>query len=60
LIGQFPEIGKLLPEVAKPSGVRKIVVEGFPYWVVYRELPAELYIIAIAHFRRKPGYWRYR
>ncbi len=45
-------------EVSKRRGVRKIAVEGFR--VVYQELPALLYIIAIAHFRRRPGYWRFR
>jgi toxin ParE1/3/4 len=60
LIRQFPEIGKRAPEVPRTSGVRKIAVEGFPYWVVYQELPALLYVVAIAHFRRRPGYWRYR
>jgi len=60
LIRQFPEIGKRAHEVSKASGVRKTAVEGFPYWVVYQELPSLLYIVAIAHFRRRPGYWRYR
>jgi toxin ParE1/3/4 len=60
LIRQFPEIGKRVSEIPWTSGVRQIAVEGFPYWVVYRELPALLYVVAIAHFRRKPGYWRYR
>ena len=60
LIRQFPEIGKRAPEVSKASGVRKIALEGFPYWVVYQELPSLLYVVAIAHFRRRPGYWRGR
>jgi len=60
LIRQFPEIGKRAPEVHRTSSVRKIAVEGFPYWVVYQELPALLYVVAIAHFRRRHGYWRYR
>ncbi len=40
LIRQFPEIGKRAHEVTKASGVRKIAVEGFPFCVVYQELPA--------------------
>ena len=60
LIRQFPGIGKRAPEVSKANGIRKIAVEGFPYWVVYQELPALLYVVAIAHFRRRPGYWRFR
>lgn len=60
LIRQFPEIGKRAPEVSKASNVRKIAVEGFPYWVVYQDLPTLLYVVAIAHFRRRPGCWRSR
>jgi hypothetical protein len=59
-IRRFPGIGKLAIEVSKTRGVRKIAVEGFPYWVVYQELPGLLYVVAIAHFRRRPGYWRFR
>lgn len=60
LIRQFPEMGKRAPELPGKRRVRKIAVEGFPYWVVYQELPALLYVVAIAHFRRRPGYWRNR
>jgi toxin ParE1/3/4 len=60
LIQEFPGIGKPAPEVPKASGVRKIAVKAFPYWVVYQELPSLLYVVAIAHSRRKPGYWRHR
>ena len=60
LIQQFPRIGKLAPEFLSGSSVRKIAVEGFPYWVVYQESPSLLYVIAVAHFRQRPGYWRSR
>jgi hypothetical protein len=53
-------IGKPAAEVSRTSDVRKIAVAGFPYRVVYRELPALLYVVALAHFRRKTGYWRHR
>ena len=34
---------------------------GFPYRVVYFVQPAELLIVvAVAHAKRKPGYWRDR
>lgn len=38
-------------------GTRKRRVKGFPFSVFYRPSATEILIIAIAHHRRKPGYW---
>jgi hypothetical protein len=35
-------------------------VMRFPYHVVYLETSGNLRILAIAHDRRKPGYWMKR
>jgi len=32
-------------------------VRRFPYSVFYRELPTRIWIAAVAHQKRKPGYW---
>jgi hypothetical protein len=40
--------------------VRRLAVRRFPYHVVYAEAAQELRVLAIAHDRRKPGYWRKR
>jgi toxin ParE1/3/4 len=42
------------------AGTRRIVLRRFPYSVVYLEDPAGSLIIAVAHHRQKPGYWRAR
>lgn len=60
LICQFPGIGAPAIEASNASDVRKLVVQGFPYWVVYKELATQIYVVAIAHFRRRPGYWKSR
>jgi plasmid stabilization system protein ParE len=39
---------------------RFAVVRRFPYSVVYRPLDDCLYVIAVAHSSRSPGYWRDR
>lgn len=39
---------------------RRIHVGRFPYAVVYAELPDHILIIAVAHHRRRPGYWKDR
>lgn len=35
-------------------------VTGFPFDVVYLLLDDEVYIVAYAHERRRPGYWEHR
>ena len=32
-------------------------IHRFPYYVLYRPLPEEIVIVAVAHRRRRPGYW---
>jgi plasmid stabilization system protein ParE len=38
-------------------GLRRCMVIAFPYSIYYRENDLEIQIIAIAHQKRKPGYW---
>jgi plasmid stabilization system protein ParE len=47
-----PDIG-----VAWGEGRRRLPVRKFPYSVVYYLRGDELRVIALAHHRRKPGYW---
>ena len=37
-----------------------MVLGRFPYLVVFRETAMEIEIVAVAHGRRRPGYWRER
>ena len=50
------------PEAWPPyiGGTRRFVLRHFPFSVVYREVRASIEVIAIAHARRKPGYWKDR
>ena len=56
LIQAQPEIGALSPD----RRTRRVLVQRFPYQVVYRLSEDEIVIVAIAHLKRKPGYWRKR
>lgn len=38
-------------------GNRRCLLRKFPFANVYRELPSIVQIIAVAHGRRRPGYW---
>jgi len=55
LILEYPDAGALV----RPA-VRKTLVDRFPYSVVYRRDPESVVILAIAHARRWPGYWKRR
>ena len=57
LIETNPEIGTTL---SADGQTRCALVAGFPYQVIYRLKPTELVIVAVAHLRRRPGYWKYR
>jgi plasmid stabilization system protein ParE len=39
---------------------RFVTLRRFPYSVVYQVQPDQIYIVALAHSRRSPGYWRGR
>ncbi|MCG3190159.1 MAG: hypothetical protein LKCHEGNO_02776 [Burkholderiaceae bacterium] len=39
---------------------RRVFPRGFPFSVVYRIEPSELVVFAVAHFKRRPTYWRSR
>ena len=41
-------------------GARRCLVRRFPYQVIYVAAPESLLIIAVAHGRRQPDYWRGR
>ena len=37
--------------------VRRNLVHGFPYAVLYREVPGRVRILAIMNLKRRPTYW---
>lgn len=41
-------------------GTRRFIFSKFPYLLVYRVVESRIDVLAIAHGRRKPGYWRSR
>ncbi|MCI1746887.1 MAG: type II toxin-antitoxin system RelE/ParE family toxin [Acidipropionibacterium sp.] len=40
--------------------LRRRSVEGFPYGIVYLVRDNEVIVVAYAHEKRRPGYWRSR
>ena len=50
------------PEAWPPyvHGTRRFVLRRFPYSVIYRTDGTSSLIVAVAHAKRKPGFWRSR
>ncbi len=55
-LGRRP-FGLVVPGVPTKLGVRRVFVRTFPYAVVFVEVDDEYVVLAVAHLRRKPGYW---
>jgi plasmid stabilization system protein ParE len=55
-IAEGPRVGSPVPGVSDLA-IRRRPVRRFPYHVVYVELSDRLQVLAIAHDRRRPGYW---
>ncbi|MGF1676284.1 MAG: type II toxin-antitoxin system RelE/ParE family toxin [Rivularia sp. (in: cyanobacteria)] len=55
-IQQNPNLGT--PHKIKE--IRRYVIQRFPYQIFYTELEEVIWIIAIAHSKRKPNYWKLR
>lgn len=52
---EFPEMGS-----SYKYGTRRVFPQKFPFSVVYVVQDEDVYILALAPFSRKPGYWRSR
>ena len=55
LLLRFPHAGS--PVAGK---ARRLILKTFPYQLIYRVEGEEIRIYAVAHLKRKPGYWRTR
>jgi toxin ParE1/3/4 len=51
-----PATGSRIPYVH--GRARRLPVAGFPYYIIFEELTDRIEVLAIAHIRRRPGYWR--
>ena len=62
------EMSRAIAKIAEapqrwPAGklrTRKFLLARFPFAIVYRELPAVIQVLAVAHAHRRPGYWKKR
>ena len=51
-----------LPDAWPPfdHGTRRYLLRRFPFSIVSRVEPRRILIVAVAHGRRRPGYWKSR
>ena len=55
LLGEFPKLGSIWR-----GRIRRLPLRRFPYSIVYYLRESEVRILAVAHQRRRPGFWRGR
>lgn len=55
LINTFPKIGQL-----EEKSIRRLVINDFPFSIIYSIQPKKIYILAIMHDRREPSHWKSR
>jgi plasmid stabilization system protein ParE len=41
-------------------GTRRFLLRRFPFFIVYRQVADGVQVVAVAHGRRRPGYWKGR
>ena len=64
------EVGRVLPLIQRSPAsfprlldvptdlvIRRTLLPRFPYAVVFIDLRTELRVLAVAHTKRRPGYW---
>jgi toxin ParE1/3/4 len=56
LISRHPQIGAPYGT----TGYRYFVAKRFPYVIFYADNESAIWIVAISHASRRPGYWRRR
>lgn len=53
---RFPNSGGPVFGVAD-ANTRQLPVDTFPYQIVFKRFPDRISVLAIAHERKRPGYW---
>jgi toxin ParE1/3/4 len=56
-IAEHPVTWPLWPGVGEDMGVRRFLLAGFPFAIAYIVEADEIVVLALAHLRRRPGYW---
>jgi toxin ParE1/3/4 len=60
LLRQEPQPGRPWPGHLGQRGVKRIAMKRFPFFLVFVNAESASVVLAVAHHRRRPGYWRDR
>jgi plasmid stabilization system protein ParE len=55
VVASYPRIGRQFSK-----RLRRVLVPRFPYGLLYEIGAEQVLVVAVAHVRRRPGYWRHR
>lgn len=55
LLGKNPRMGHRVE-----GQLRRVILRRFPFSLIYAHHADNIFILAVAHQRRRPGYWRTR
>jgi toxin ParE1/3/4 len=58
VIHKIAEVPRRFPQFE--LGTTRFIMRRFPYFIVFRESDSAIEIVAVAHGRRRPGYWKDR
>jgi plasmid stabilization system protein ParE len=57
-ISRIREAPNTWPEYSR--GTRRFLVHRFPFAVIYSQRSTGLFVVAVMHLKRRPGYWTSR
>jgi len=57
---RVPNKSLVVPGIAKDLPVRRVLLPTYPYAVVLIEMDDTVHVVAFAHLKKKPNYWRRR
>lgn len=55
LIREYPDLGHPVS-----NDLRQLALNRFPFSLIYSEVEKTIVVFAVAHHKRRPGYWRDR
>ena len=56
-IAAMPHAGLLVADGGAGKVIRRRRVRRFSHYIIYRETPSAIRVLAVAHTSREPGYW---
>jgi toxin ParE1/3/4 len=59
-IAAIEESPEIWPIVRRKTALRRFLLSRFPYAIIYACADQEIRVFAVAHTRRRPGFWRRR